>query len=128
MVCVQVFGNQSAITFAGSQGHFELNVYNPVMAYNFLQSVRLLADAVISFTDNCVTGIVAREDNIKAALERSLMLVTALAPKYGYDRAAKIAKTAHKNGTTLREEAIRDGIDAEDFDRIVRPEDMIGPK
>jgi fumarate hydratase class II len=125
---VQVFGNQSAITFAGSQGHFELNVYNPVMAYNFLQSVRLLADAVISFTDNCVTGIVAREDNIKAALERSLMLVTALAPKYGYDRAAKIAKTAHKNGTTLREEAIRDGIDAEDFDRIVRPEDMIGPK
>jgi fumarate hydratase class II len=128
MVCVQVFGNQSAITFAGSQGHFELNVYNPVMAYNFLQSVRLLADAAISFTDNCVTGIVAREDNIKAALERSLMLVTALAPKYGYDRAAKIAKTAHKNGTTLREEAIRDGIDAEDFDRIVRPEDMIGPK
>ncbi|MCX7344462.1 MAG: lyase family protein, partial [Alphaproteobacteria bacterium] len=128
MVCVQVFGNQSAITFAGSQGHFELNVYNPVMAYNFLQSVRLLADAVISFTDNCVAGIVAREDNIKAALERSLMLVTALAPKYGYDRAARIAKTAHKNGTTLREEAIRDGIDAEDFDRIVRPEDMIGPK
>ena len=128
MVCVQVFGNQSAITFAGSQGHFELNVYNPVMAYNFLQSVRLLADAAISFTDNCVMGIVAREDNIKAALERSLMLVTALAPKYGYDRAAKIAKTAHKNGTTLREEAISDGIDAEDFDRIVRPEDMIGPK
>jgi fumarate hydratase, class II len=128
MVCVQVFGNQAAITFAGSQGHFELNVYNPVMAYNFLQSVRLLADAVISFTDNCVVGIEAREDNIKAALDRSLMLVTALAPKYGYDRAAKIAKTAHKNGTTLREEAIRDGIPADDFDRIVRPEDMIGPR
>jgi fumarate hydratase class II len=127
MVCVQVFGNQSAISFAGSQGHFELNVFNPVMAYNFLQSVRLLSDAAMSFTDNCVVGIVAREDNIRQALERSLMLVTALAPKYGYDRAAKIAKTAHKNGTTLREEAIRDGISADDFDRIVRPEEMIGP-
>jgi fumarate hydratase class II len=128
MVCVQVFGNHAALSFAGSQGHFELNVFNPVMAYKFLQSVRLLADAAVSFTDNCVAGIVAREDNIREALERSLMLVTALAPKYGYDRAAKIAKTAHKNGTTLREEAIRDGIPAEDFDRIVRPEDMIGPK
>lgn len=128
MVCVQVFGNQSAISFAGSQGHFELNVYNPVMAYNFLQSARLLGDAAMSFTDNCVTGIEAREDNIRQALERSLMLVTALAPKYGYDRAAKIAKTAHKNGTTLREEAVKDGIPADDFDRIVRPEDMIGPR
>jgi fumarate hydratase class II len=128
MVCVQVFGNQSAISFAGSQGHFELNVYNPVMAYNFLQSARLLGDAAMSFTDNCVAGIVAREDNIRQALDRSLMLVTALAPKYGYDRAAKIAKTAHKNGTTLREEAVKDGIPADDFDRIVRPEDMIGPK
>ncbi len=128
MVCVQIFGNHAAVTFAGSQGHFELNVFNPVMAYNFLQSVRLMADAAVSFTDNCVVGIEAREDNIKAALSRSLMLVTALAPKYGYDRAAKIAKTAHKNGTTLREEAIRDGIDGADFDRIVRPEDMIGPK
>ncbi len=128
MVCVQIFGNHATLTFAGSQGHFELNVFNPVMAYNFLQSVRLMADAAVSFTDNCVAGIEARKDNIKAALERSLMLVTALAPKYGYDRAARIAKTAHKNGTTLREEAIRDGIDAEDFDRIVRPEDMIGPK
>jgi fumarate hydratase class II len=128
MVCVQIFGNNAAITFAGSQGHFELNVFNPVMAYNFLQSVRLMADAAVSFTDNCVVGIEAREDNIKQALGRSLMLVTALAPKYGYDRAAKIAKTAHKNGTTLREEAVKDGIDAEDFDRIVRPEDMIGPK
>ena len=128
MVCVQVFGNQAALSFAGSQGHFELNVYNPVMAYNFLQSVRLIADAAISFTDNCVVGIEAREDNIKNALDRSLMLVTALAPKYGYDRAAKIAKTAHKNGTTLREEAVKDGIDGADFDLIVRPEDMIGPK
>lgn len=128
MVCVQVFGNQAALSFAGSQGHFELNVYNPVMAYNFLQSVRLLSDASVSFTDNCVVGIVAREDNIKLALDRSLMLVTALAPKYGYDRAAKIAKTAHKNGTTLREEAVKDGIPGDDFDLIVRPEDMIGPK
>ena len=128
MVCVQVFGNHAALTFAGSQGHFELNVFNPVMAYNFLQSVKLLADAANSFTDNCVIGIVAREDNIKAALDRSLMLVTALAPKYGYDRAAKIAKTAHKNGTTLREEAVKDGIPADDFDAIVKPEDMLAPK
>ena len=128
MVCVQIFGNHAALTFAGASGHFELNVFNPVMAYNFLQSVRLMADAAVSFTDNCVIGIEAREDNIAAALGRSLMLVTALAPKYGYDRAAKIAKTAHKNGTTLREEAVKDGIDPQDFDRIVRPEDMIGPK
>lgn len=129
MVCVQVFGNHAALTFAGSQGHFELNVYNPVMAYNFLQSVTLIADAAISFTDNCVVGIEPREDNIKAALGRSLMLVTALAPKVGYDTAAKIAKTAHKNGTTLREEAVGGGYvtDAE-FDALVRPERMIGPE
>jgi fumarate hydratase, class II len=127
MVCAHVFGNHSALTFAGSQGHFELNVFNPVMAYNFLQSVRLIADAAVSFTDNCVIGIEAREDNIKAGLDRSLMLVTALAPKYGYDKAAKIAKTAHKNGTTLREEALKEGITAADFDAIVRPEKMIGP-
>ena len=126
-VCVQIFGNNAAVTFAGSQGHFELNVFNPVMAYNFLQSVQLMSDAATSFTDNCVTGIVAREDNIKANLERSLMLVTALAPKFGYDMAAKIAKTAHKNGTTLREEALKEGITAEDFDTIVRPEKMLGP-
>ena len=126
-VCVQIFGNNSAITFAGASGHFELNVFNPVMAYNFLQSVQLMADAATSFTENCIEGIVAREDNIKAALNRSLMLVTALAPKYGYDRAAKIAKTAHKNGTTLREEAVAAGIDANDFDAIVRPENMLGP-
>ena len=126
-VCVQVFGNNAAITFAGSQGHFELNVFNPVMAYNFLQSVQLVADAAMSFTDNCVVGIVAREDNIKANLDRSLMLVTALAPKFGYDKAAKIAKTAHKNGTTLREEALKEGITAADFDAIVRPENMLGP-
>lgn len=127
MVCAHVFGNHTALTFAGSQGHFELNVFNPVMAYNFLQSVRLVADASVSFTDNCIAGIAAREDNIKAGLDRSLMLVTALAPKYGYDLAAKIAKTAHKNGTTLKEEAIAAGIPAADFDAIVRPENMIGP-
>jgi fumarate hydratase, class II len=128
MVCTQVFGNQATMTMAGASGHFELNVFNPVMAYNFLQSCRLLTDATISFTDNCVAGIEAREDNIKAALERSLMLVTALAPKIGYDNAAKIAKTAHKNGTTLREEAVGGGYvtDAE-FDAIVRPEKMISP-
>jgi fumarate hydratase class II len=127
-VCVQVFGNNAALTFAGSQGHFELNVYNPLMAYNFLQSVQLLSDAARSFTDNCVVGIEAREDNIKAALERSLMLVTALTPTIGYDAAAKIAKTAHKNGTTLREEALATGlVTAEDYDRIVRPELMTRP-
>jgi fumarate hydratase class II len=127
-VCIQVFGNNASISFAGSQGHFELNVYNPLMAYNFLQSVQLLADAAVSFTDNCVVGIEAREDNIKAALERSLMLVTALAPTIGYDNAAKIAKTAHKNGTTLREEALKSGlVTAEDYDRLVRPEDMTHP-
>jgi fumarate hydratase class II len=128
-VCVQVFGNNAALTFADSQGHFELNVYNPVMADNFLQSVRLVADASISFTDHCVVGIEARRDNIKAGLERSLMLVTALAPKIGYDAAAKIAKTAHKNGTTLKEEAVKSGlVTPEEFDAIVRPEDMIHPK
>ncbi len=128
-VCAHVAGNNAALTFAGSQGHFELNVYNPMMAYNFLQSVQLLGDAAVSFTDNCVVGIEAREDNIKTALERSLMLVTALAPTIGYDNAAKIAKTAHKNGTTLREEAVGGGfVSEEEFDAVVRPEDMIGPK
>ena len=127
-VCVQIFGNHAALTFAGSQGHFELNVFNPVMAYNFLQSVRLMSDAALSFADNCVAGIEPREDNIKAGLDRSLMLVTALAPKIGYDNAAKIAKTAHKNGTTLREEAVRGGyVTDKEFDAIVRPEKMIAP-
>jgi fumarate hydratase class II len=127
-VCIQVFGNNAAITFAGSQGHFELNVYNPLMAYNFLQSVQLMADAAVSFADNCVVGIEAREDNIKAALDRSLMLVTALAPKIGYDNAAKIAKTAHKNGTTLREETLATGlVTEEEYERLVRPEDMTHP-
>jgi fumarate hydratase class II len=127
-VCVQVFGNNAAVAFADSQGHFELNVYNPVMAYNFLQSVRLLSDAAVSFTDNCVVGIKANEATIAALMQRSLMLVTALAPKIGYDKAAEIAKTAHKNGTTLKEEAVRLGyVTAEEFDAIVRPEKMIGP-
>jgi fumarate hydratase class II len=126
-VCAHIHGNNAAIGFAGSQGHFELNVFNPMMAYNFLQSVRLLADAAVSFTDNCVVGIEPRLDNIAQGLANSLMLVTPLKEKYGYDRAAKIAKTAHKNGTTLREEAIADGIPAEDFDAIVVPAKMIGP-
>ncbi|HNR75752.1 MAG TPA: class II fumarate hydratase, partial [Parvularculaceae bacterium] len=126
-VCAHVMGNNAAIIFAGSQGHFELNVFNPMMAYNFLQSVQLISDAAESFTHNCVAGIEPRLDNIRKGLEQSLMLVTPLKEKYGYDRAAKIAKTAHKNGTTLREEAIKDGIPAEDFDAIVRPEKMIGP-
>ena len=128
-VCVQIFGNNAAIAFAGSQGHFELNVYNPVMAYNFLQSVRLMADAAVSFTDNCVVGIEPRLDNIKSGVERSLMLVTALAPKIGYDNAAKIAKAAHKNGTTLREEALKTGlVTAAEFDALVRPEEMVGAR
>jgi fumarate hydratase class II len=127
-VCVQIFGNHATVTFAGSQGHFELNVYNPVMAYNFLQSVRLMTDAAHSFTDRCIVGIEPRRDNIRANLERSLMLVTALAPKIGYDNAAKIAKAAHRKGTTLREEAVGGGyVTAEEFDAIVRPEKMIGP-
>jgi fumarate hydratase, class II len=126
-VCVQIFGNNSTIAFAGSQGHFELNVYNPVMAYNFLQSVRLMADAAESFTDNCVVGIEPRLDIIRAGVERSLMLVTALAPKIGYDNAAKIAKAAHRNGTTLREEAMKTGlVTALEFEELVRPEEMVG--
>src|SRR5579871_5755114 len=128
-VCIQIFGNQTSLTVAGSQGHFELNVYNPLMAYNFLQSVRLMSDAAISFAEHCVSGIEARRDNIKAGLERSLMLVTALTPKIGYDAAAKIAKSAHTNGTTLKEEAVKSGlVTATEFDAIVRPEDMIGPR
>jgi fumarate hydratase, class II len=126
-IAAHIAGNNAAIAFAGSQGHFELNVFNPMMAYNFLQSVQLLADAAVSFTDNCVVGIEPRLDNIARGLANSLMLVTPLKEKYGYDLAAKIAKTAHKNGTTLREEAILAGIPGEDFDAIVRPEKMIGP-
>jgi fumarate hydratase class II len=127
-VCIQIFGNNAALTFAGASGHFELNVFNPVMAYNFLQSVRLLSDAAVSFTDNCVVGIEPRLDNIKHGVENSLMLVTALNGRLGYDACAKIAKTAHKNGTTLRQEAVGGGYltDAE-FDEFVRPENMVHP-
>jgi fumarate hydratase class II len=128
MVCTQVFGNHATITFAGSQGHFELNVFKPVIAFDMLQSIRLVADASRSFTDNCVVGIRANEAHIRELMERSLMLVTALAPKIGYDNATKVAKTAHHNGTTLKEEAVKLGfVSAEEFDRLVRPEKMIGP-
>ena len=128
MVCCQIFGNHTAITVAGSQGHFELNVYKPVMAHAMLQSIRLMTDAVTSFTDNCIAGIRADEKRIKELMERSLMLVTALAPRIGYDNAAKIAKAAHAKGTTLREEAVGGGfVSAEEFDRLVRPEKMVRP-
>src|SRR5256885_7315644 len=128
MVCTRVFGNQTTVTVAGSQGHFELNVYKPVLAYAVLQSIRLLADAARSFTDNCVVGIRANEPRIRELTERSLMLVTALAPKIGYDNAAKIAKTAHANGTTLREEAVKLGFVSEaEFDSLVRAEEMTHP-
>ncbi len=129
MACTQVMGNNVAVTIAGSQGHMELNVFKPVIIHNVLHSIRLIGDASISFTDHCVAGIEPNKKHIDELLNRSLMLVTALAPKLGYDNAAKIAKTAHKNGTTLREEAVKTGlITGEDFDKIVRPEDMIGPK
>ncbi len=129
MVCTQVFGNQAAITFAGSQGHFELNVYKPVMAYNMLQSIRLIADAAVSFTNKCVVGIEANEARIRELMERSLMLVTALAPRIGYDKATEVAKTAHRNGTTLKEEAVRLGhVTEAEFDEVVRPEKMVRPE
>jgi len=129
MVCARVFGNDTTITVAGSHGHFELNVYKPVLAYCMLQSIRLLADAATSFTDNCVVGIKANKPRIAELMARSLMLVTALSPKIGYDKAAAVAKAAHANGTTLREEAIRLGyISAAEFDRLVRPERMTRPR
>jgi fumarate hydratase, class II len=129
MVCAHVMGNDAAVGFAGSQGHFELNVYNPMMSYNVLQSMQLLGDAASSFTDNMVVGTEANVERIGKLMRESLMLVTALAPHIGYDNATKVAKTAHRNGTTLREEAIALGfVDGETFDRIVRPEEMIGPK
>jgi fumarate hydratase class II len=129
MVCSQVMGNHTTITFAGSQGHMELNVFKPVLAYNLIQSIKLLTDACTSFADNCISGIEPNRENITSLMERSLMLVTALAPKIGYDNATTIAKTAHKNGTTLKEEAIALGFVTEkEFDQIVRPEEMIKPK
>jgi fumarate hydratase class II len=128
-VCAHVFGNDAAIGFAGSQGHFELNVYKPMMIYNLLQSMQLLGDASATFTDNCVAGTEADEERISKLMWESLMLVTALAPEIGYDNATKVAKTAHRNGTTLKEEAIKLGfVDAETFDRMVQPKDMLGPK
>jgi fumarate hydratase class II len=127
MVCAQVMGNHVAVSIGGATGHFELNVFKPVIVFNVLNSIRLLADACESFTDHCVAGIEANRKQIKKHLDNSLMLVTALNPHIGYDNAAKIAKTAHKNGTTLREEAINLGLlSGEEFDKIVRPESMTG--
>ena len=129
MVCTQIMGNNAAMGMAGSQGHFELNVFKPVMAYNMLQSIQLMSDSAQAFTDKCITGIIANEDRIDDLLQRSLMLVTALAPTIGYDNATKVAKTAHKNGTTLKEEAVRLGFVTEkEFDKVVRPELMIKPR
>ncbi|WP_412565893.1 class II fumarate hydratase [Thalassobius sp. MITS945101] len=128
-VAAHVMGNNAAMTFAGSQGHFELNVYNPMMSYNLLQSMQLLGDVADSFTERMLLGIKANEPRIDKLMKESLMLVTALAPTIGYDNATTVAKTAHKNGTTLKEEAIALGfVDAETFDAVVRPEQMIGPK
>ncbi|MFP3382797.1 class II fumarate hydratase [Tritonibacter sp. SIMBA_163] len=128
-VAAHVMGNDAAIKFAGSQGHFELNVYNPMMSYNLLQSIQLLGDAADSFTERMLNGIKANEPRIEKLMTESLMLVTALAPTIGYDNATKVAKTAHKNGTTLKEEAIALGfVDEETFEKVVRPEQMIGPK
>jgi fumarate hydratase, class II len=128
MVCCQVLGNHTTVSMAASQGHFELNVFKPVLATALLQSIRLLADAARSFTDHGIVGIRANQARIRELLDRSLMLVTALAPHIGYDKAAEIAKAAHANGTTLREEAVRLGhVTTEEFDRLVRAERMVGP-
>jgi len=124
-----VMGNDAAVGFAGSQGHFELNVYKPMIAYNVLQAMTLIGDCAASFTDSCVVGIEADEERIAKLMWESLMLVTALAPTIGYDNATKVAKTAHKNRTTLKEEAIRLGfVDEATFDRVVQPSEMLGPK
>ena len=128
MVCCQVFGNHTTITIAGSQGHFELNVYKPVLAYCMMHSIQLMSDVARSFTEHCVEGISADEKRIRELMERSLMLVTALAPKIGYDNAAKVAKSAHARGTTLKEEAVRLGfVSSAEFDQLVRPEKMTRP-
>ncbi len=128
-VCAHVMGNDAAIGFAGSQGHFELNVYKPMMSYNLLQAMQLIGDASVAFTDKCVEGIKADEDRISKLMWESLMLVTALAPEIGYDNATTVAKTAHKNGTTLKEEAVKLGfVDEATFDKVVQPKNMIGPK
>jgi fumarate hydratase class II len=128
MVCCQVFGNHTTITVAGSQGHFELNVYKPVLAYCMMHSIRLMSDVTRSFTEHCIEGIRADEKRIRELMERSLMLVTALAPKIGYDNAAKVAKSAHARGTTLKEEALRLGfVSADEFDLLVQPDRMTRP-
>ena len=128
-VCAHVMGNDAAVGFAGSQGHFELNVYKPMIAYNVLQSIQLLGDAAKNFAEKCVLGISADKGRIEKLMQESLMLVTALAPEIGYDNATKVAKTAHKNGTTLKQEALALGfVDEDKFDQIVKPELMIGPK
>ena len=128
MVCAEVMGNNVAVTVAGAQGHFELNVFKPVMVYNVLRSIRLLGDACMSFADNCVVGIEANIDRIADLMGRSLMLVTALNPHIGYDNAAKAAKKAHLEGTTLKEAVLALGLlTADEFDRYVRPEDMVHP-
>jgi fumarate hydratase class II len=128
-VCAQVIGNDAAIGFAGSQGHFELNVYKPMISYNVIQSMQLLGDACSAFTDNLIIGLKADKARIEKLMRESLMLVTALAPKIGYDNATLVAKRAHKNGTTLKEEALKLGlVDEESFDKIVKPENMVGPK
>ena len=128
MVCCQVFGNHTTITIAGSQGHFELNVYKPVLAYCMMHSIQLMSDVARSFTEHCVEGIRADEKRIRELMERSLMLVTALAPKIGYDNAAKVAKSAHARGTTLKEEAVRLGfVSSAEFDQLVQPEKMTRP-
>jgi fumarate hydratase class II len=129
MACAQVMGNDAAVGFAGSQGHFELNVYKPMIAYNVLQAMTLIGDASASFADNCVVGIQANEERIAKLMRESLMLVTALAPTIGYDKATTVAKTAHKQGTTLREAAVQLGfVDEETFDRVVQPHEMLGPR
>ncbi|HWZ05460.1 MAG TPA: class II fumarate hydratase [Bradyrhizobium sp.] len=128
MVCCQVFGNHTAITVGGSQGHLELNVYKPLLAYCMMNSIQLMTDVSRSFTKNCVEGIRADEKRIRESMERSLMLVTALTPRIGYDKAAKVAKSAHARGTTLKEEAVRLGfVSADEFDRLIKPEKMTRP-
>ena len=127
MVCAQVIGNDTVISIGGMQGHYELNVFKPVLAANLIQSARLIGDACTSFEENCIRGIEPNNDNLKKNLENSLMLVTALNTKIGYEKAAKIAKTAHENGTTLKEESINLGyLTSEEFDEWVKPEDMCG--
>jgi len=128
MICLQVMGNHTSISMAGSQGHLELNVFKPLIAYNVLQSIKILSDGIKSFEKNCIKGIQPDEKRIKEHIDNSLMLVTALTPNIGYDKASEIAKKAHKNGTTLREEALKSGcISEEEFDKIIDPDKMVSP-